>query len=418
MNPAEIWALLVAFAITMYAVLDGFDLGVGMLLLVHRENEERSEMLNTIYPTWDGNETWIVLAGVGLFGGFPEAYATLLPALYVPFIVMLLSLIFRGVSLEFRFNAKGRTQAVWDTFFGVASVLIVLSQGLIVGSLIHGLLHPGFFVADNFTPWGFVNASGLLTAAVFVVVMLLHGSNWLTLKANDALRHHMGVRARWLLVALLGLLAFAVYAHLRLPAFAGPSGPFALGAVMDVPTWIALGVAVAAAVGSFLTHQASRPAPAFRFGMVTIAALAAGVVAQLWPDIIPPGTSIYAATAKGQTDTILMVAALIIVPIILTYTAYGYYVFRGPVKKGGYGFKRTEKETARLKQAHEEEQTANASAAPAPKHVPGYLKWLIGIGFVLLFLMMNGPLGEGYVLVSMPVAMGLLMVVLYKAEPG
>lgn len=417
MNPAEIWAVIIALSVTLYAVLDGFDLGVGMLLLIRKTGEERTEMLNSIYPTWDGNETWIVLAGVGLYGGFPEAYGTLLPFLYVPFIVMLLSFIFRGVSLEFRFNAKGRMRKVWDTFFGVASYLIVIAQGLILGSMVHAALHPGFFAAGNLSVFGFVSPTSVLMASIWVVVLMLHGLNWLTLKGNDELRHDMGVSARWLLIGLLLLVGFFIYAHLRLPAFAGPNGPYALNEVMSPGVWGALGLGVCAALASFLAHRASKPAWSFRAGLAMMVFFAIGVVMKLWPDIIPGDASIYEVEARGATDNILMVAALIVIPVILAYITYQYYVFRGPVKKGGYAFKRTKQEEEYLQKARQSEARGDHSTLPA-KHVPAIAKWGVGVGFLALFLMMNGPLGEIYVLISMPLVMGLLMVVLYKSEPG
>lgn len=200
---AFIWAGLIALSVLIYVVLDGFDLGLGILFPLAKSHKERDLMMNSVAPVWDGNETWLVLGGGGLFAVFPLAYAVVMPALYMPIMLMLLALVFRGVSFEYRWRAQ-RTRWVWDlTFFG-GSLVASLCQGIALGALVQGIKVEGRAYAGGWFDW--LSPFSMMTGVAVVIGYALLGACWLVMKTEGDLHHHMRRLARPLAVATLGLI--------------------------------------------------------------------------------------------------------------------------------------------------------------------------------------------------------------------
>ena len=188
MSPLEysipvIWALVIGTAVALYVILDGFDLGIGILFPLFKNEEDRDQMMNSVAPFWDGNETWLVLGGGGLWVAFPKAYAVIMPALYLPVIVMLLALVFRGVAFEFRWVAKPRHRK-WDIAFAAGSVIAAFCQGLILGGIVQGIsVANGEFAGASFD-W--LTPFSLLCGVSLVVGYALIGATWLEMKTLGA----------------------------------------------------------------------------------------------------------------------------------------------------------------------------------------------------------------------------------------
>ena len=377
----ELWAFVVGFAVTMYVLLDGFDIGVGILLLGVGDARERDVAMNTVYPVWDGNETWIVLTGVGLYGGFPEAYATLLPALYVPFVAMLLAIVFRGVSLEVRFNARGRAQLWWDRCFGVASAVIAAMQGVILGTVL-GEGVPVAAYAYAGPPWGLPGPLAGLTAALLTVAYALYGASWLVLKTSGALQARVRRAARTLAPVTL----VAALAWVGVPRLADDV-PAPL-ATLQATVLLAVGAALLGALWWATGRDRGERAP-FPLVMALLAAGAAAVATSQWPVLVPPSLTIYDAASGTNSQRVLLFGALGVIPVILTYTGFGYYVFRGKAE-GGFRFTLTDEERERLRTPSDDRSRAPRRG----RHVPAWGRVggvLLG---VLLFFLLVGPFGE------------------------
>lgn len=216
---ALIWAVIILFGVMMYVVMDGFDLGIGILFPLIGDAEERDAMVNTVAPVWDGNETWLVLGGAGLLAAFPLAYSVILSALHLPLVFMLLGLIFRGVAFEFRFKADPRHRALWDRAFVLGSLCATFFQGVTLGAYIEGIR-----VVDRAYqggPWDWVSPFSLFTGAGLVVAYALLGCTWLIMKTEGRLHRHMCALARPLTLALLAVIAaLSVWTPLAQPHIA------------------------------------------------------------------------------------------------------------------------------------------------------------------------------------------------------
>src|SRR3954466_8013887 len=207
---ATIWAGIIALAVFLYVCMDGFDLGIGILFPWIHGQADRDVAVNTVAPVWDGNETWLVMGGAGLFGVFPLAYATILPALYMPIILMLLALIFRGVSFEMRFRAATEAQRIaWDRAFSGGSYLATVCQGIALGAFVQGIKVEGRAYAGGW--WDWLTPFSLLTAAGLVVGAGLFGACWLVWKTEGELQAQARGLARWLAVlTLAGIVAVSL----------------------------------------------------------------------------------------------------------------------------------------------------------------------------------------------------------------
>ena len=327
-----IWALIVVFSIMMYVVMDGFDLGIGILYPFFPEREQRDVMMNTVAPVWDGNETWLVLGGAGLMAAFPLAYAVILSAFYLPLCFMLMALIFRGVAFEFRFKAREHERHVWDKAFIGGSLAATFFQGVTLGAYLQGLPLVDQVYAGG--PLAWISPFALFTGLGLIATYALLGSTWLIMKTDGELRLRAIALTRklvWLLLA--AIVAVSVWTPLADPVVARRW--FSLPNLF----WFApVPLLVAACIYFLLRALRGEPhAAPFILTLALVFLGYSGLGISLWPNIIPPGVSIWAASAPPQSQGFTLVGALLIIPFILTYTAWSYYVFRGKVKAGeGY----------------------------------------------------------------------------------
>jgi cytochrome d ubiquinol oxidase subunit II len=327
-----IWAALIAVAVFLYVALDGFDLGVGILFPLAKDGHERDQMQSAIAPVWDGNETWLVLGGGGLFAAFPRAYATLMPALYLPIILMLLALIFRGVAFEFRHHGRDHGKRWWTIAFSAGSIVATVAQGLVLGGFIQGVaVANGVFVGGSFdwaTPFS------LLVAASLVAGYALLGAAWLVFKAQGALFE----RARGWVKQLAVLTALAMGAVSLATLGVDPRVTARWGVSMtsvDWPAFIKMApLPVAAALICFMlwrgAEQRRHLAPyLFAVGLFLIGYL--GLAFSLWPYIVPFALMPADAAAADNALALMLWGALAMLPVILGYTAYVYWIFRAKV---------------------------------------------------------------------------------------
>jgi len=328
-----IWAGLIAFAVLAYVLLDGFDLGIGILFTAERRAADRATMLGAIAPVWDGNETWLVFGGGGLFAMFPLAYAVIMPALYPAIIAMLLALVFRGVSFEFRFRASSeRGRQWWDRAFCTGSLVAAVCQGLALGGLLQGIRVQDRVYAGGW--WDWLTPFTVLCGVAVAVGYALLGACFVIWKCEGLLQHRARRHARVLAVAMLvGILAVSLWTPLLNPAFAGRwfSWPGIL-LTSPVPILVAL-VALAFRRGLASGHEAT-PLLCVQAWFVLCYA---GLGISLWPLIAPPSISIWDAAAPAASQAFLLVGAAVLIPVILLYTGYAYWVFRGKVRPGMHG---------------------------------------------------------------------------------
>jgi cytochrome d ubiquinol oxidase subunit II len=328
-----IWAALIAFAVLAYVVLDGFDLGVGILFAAERDYEERSVMVNAIAPMWDGNETWLVLGGGGLFAVFPLAYAIIMPAMYPTIICMLLALIFRGVAFEFRFRAETvRGRWWWDTAFWLGSTLAAFAQGLTLGGLLQGVKVSGRAYAGGW--WDWLDAFTLLCGVAVVTGYALLGACWLIWRTEGGLQRRARHHAEALCVIVLLLIGVvSVWTPYLNPVFWHRWFDYP-GILMTAPVPVlVLALAVCFWWGIWQRHHATPFLCATGWFVLCFAGLGISV----WPNIVPPSVSIWQAAAPPSSQMFLLVGASVLIPVILAYTGYSYWVFRGKVATGtGY----------------------------------------------------------------------------------
>ncbi|KGF67882.1 ubiquinol oxidase subunit II [Hoeflea sp. BAL378] len=318
-----IWAGIIAFAVLVYVVLDGFDLGVGMLFAVEPEEENRSLMMNSVAPVWDGNETWLVLGGGGLFAVFPLAYATVLPALYVPIIAMLLALVFRGVAFEYRWRTR-RWKAVWDMAFFGGSLVAALMQGIALGALVQGIEVEGRAYAGGW--WDWLTPFSVLTGAAVAIGYALLGATWLVMKTEGGMHDRMRARAKLLGIATLALIGLvSLWTPFQEPLyferwFAWPTAIFSFA----VPALVA-----ALAWALFAGLAGGRDRAPFLASLGLFGLCFAGIGISFYPFIVPPYLTIAETAAPESSLWFTLVGFLVLMPLILAYTAYAYYVFRG-----------------------------------------------------------------------------------------
>lgn len=327
------WALIIGFGLMMYVVMDGFDLGIGILFPFIKGREDRDVMVNTVAPVWDGNETWLVLGGAGLMAAFPMAYAVVLSGLYLPLMMMLAGLIWRGVAFEFRFKADEAHKPFWDMAFMWGSYIATFFQGVALGAFIHGFeIRDGAYAGglmDWLTPFSLFTGVGLLAAYALL------GATWLIMKSEGALQHRMRRIAQWVLFALLFVIAVvSVWTPLAHPAVA--SRWFAMpNIILLSPVPILVAVAAWFTLAA-LKRENSHRTP-FVMALILLFLGYSGLAISLWPYIIPPSQTIWDAASPPQSLGFALVGALFIIPFILAYTAWSYYVFRGKVRAGeGY----------------------------------------------------------------------------------
>ena len=327
-----IWMVLIFFGVMMYVVMDGFDLGIGILFPFVPAEHDRDVMMNTVAPVWDGNETWLVLGGAALMAAFPLVYSVVLSALYLPLVFMLLGLILRGVAFEFRFKSHDHERHLWDKAFILGSLSASFFQGVALGAYIQGI--PVVDRAFAGGPFDGVAPFPLFTGLGVVVAYALLGSTWLILKTEGSLQAAMIRVTRPLLWVLLGfIVAVSVWTPLSQESIARrwftlPNTIF----FSPVPLLVAF-----FSLRLWRSLQGEPHAAPFLYvlGLVFLGYTGLGI--SLWPMVIPPDVTLWDAAAPLQSQGFALVGALGIIPFILMYTAWSYYVFRGKVRAGeGY----------------------------------------------------------------------------------
>jgi len=309
------------FSLILYVVLDGYDLGVGVLLLFERDDMRRKNMIEIIATAWDGNESWLIIVGIGLFAGFPLAYSTLLPALYVPFILMLLGLIFRGISIEFQSRATGYVRG-WGLAFAIGSLIAAFCQGVIFGSIFEGIpTINGHFAG---TPFGFLQGFSLLTGVLFVCLYCLTGASWLNDKTAGALAASAKQKGRILAVVVAILYVVTVIlAPLISPVF---------GRTFNTQLLFVIGAAVLALVSLLITWYGLKHldnVTPFLFAEFPLVLALLSLLVINYPYLAPPSITLWQAVAPRSTVDFLLIAVGFSIPITVGYNAYAYYVFRG-----------------------------------------------------------------------------------------
>ena len=321
-----VWGGIVLFAVYAYVVMDGFDLGLGLLFVLYPEREDRDILMNSVAPVWDGNETWLILGGGGLFAAFPLAYAVLMPALYAPIIAMLLGLIFRGVAFEYRWRTR-RARWVWDLAFIGGSLVATLTQGIVLGAIVQGIKVEGREYAGDW--WDWLTPFSMLTGAAVVSGYLLLGSTWLLMKTTDEV-HDRARTLSW--VFGLTTLGFIAAVSLATP-FVDASywGRWFTGrnALFSAVVPIAIGLIYVMMFRSLKLHQHEyRP---FVLTLVVFALCFVGLAISLYPNIVPPSITLQEAASPPSSQVFMLVGTAIAMPLILGYTAYAYWIFRGKI---------------------------------------------------------------------------------------
>lgn len=328
-----VWIAIMALAIFMYVLLDGFDLGVGILYPLAPSERDRTLMMASVAPIWDGNETWLVMGGAGLLAAFPRAFSILMPALYFPILLMLLGLICRGVAFEFRLKAPDK-RAVWSAAFFGGSFAAAFAQGIILGNYINGFrIANGQFAG---TSWDWVHPFALFTGLGVAAGYALLGATWLVLKTEGDLQAWARRQARRAL-AITGL--FIVVVSLYSP-FAHPR---IYARWFDAEHWLWLAPLPLATLALFWAADAAlrrgrSQAGPFVAAMGIFALCYAGLTVSLFPYVVPHEITLWQAAANPRSQAFLLIGTLPLLPIILGYTAWSYWVFRGKVSTSdGYG---------------------------------------------------------------------------------
>jgi cytochrome d ubiquinol oxidase subunit II len=331
-----IWAGIMAFVILAYVVLDGFDLGVGILFALERDKPSRDVMVNTIAPLWDGNETWLVLGGAGLYGAFPVAYSVILPAFYPLIMLMVLGLIFRGVAFEYRFRAHTeKHRELWDYAFFGGSLVAAFCQGTILGALLRGITSTNGQFAGRIFDW--LAPFPLFCGLAVVVGYAMLGASWLYWRTSSELQNHMRSHAKLLGIAMIVLIGIVSLWSPFLDAsffhrwFAWPG----ILAAALAPIMVAvLGLIY------FRDLAATRPRArdevpfACALGLFVVCYLGLGY--SIFPLIVPPSITIWAAASPPSSQAFLLAGTVVLIPVILAYNLFAYWVFRGKVEPGAH----------------------------------------------------------------------------------
>ena len=325
-----IWAFIIAFAVFAYVVMDGSDLGIGVLFPTFEPGQERDQAMNSIAPVWDGNETWLVLGGGGLFAAFPLAYAIILPATYPLVIAMLLGLVFRGVAFEFRWRDKAH-ERFWDFSFTAGSFVAAMAQGMILGALLQGIEVQDRAYAGSW--WDWLTPYTLLTGLGTVVGYALLGATWLIWKLEGKAQAHARQLAKRAAIGTLALMGAVSAYNLALdPEYAARwlSAP-----EIYLTAWVPL-VTLALAVLLWRSLGGEGQSLPFWLSIALFLLGMAGLGLTIWPNVVPPDVSIWDAAAPQRSQTFMLVGVAITMPLILAYTAWAYWVFRGKVGTEGY----------------------------------------------------------------------------------
>jgi cytochrome d ubiquinol oxidase subunit II len=319
-----IWYALIATAIFLYVLLDGFDLGVGILFPFAPSDQCRDRMMGSIAPFWDGNETWLVLGGGGLFAAFPLAYAILMPAFYIPLTIMLLGLILRGVSFEFRFKAHGKSRRLWDVVFHFGSLTAAFAQGTVLGAFVQGVDVSGRAFSGGALDW--LNPFSLMTGFALVCGYALLGATWLIMKTEDVTQSWARKSAGY----LFGFVAF----FMGMVSLTMPIMNESIRALwFSMPNFLYLVALPLLSVIFFALlwrdlHRGNEYRP-FLLGLGIFLTNYLGLGISMWPWLVPFDVTFRQAAAVPESQSLLLVGTAFLLPLVLVYTGYCYYVFRG-----------------------------------------------------------------------------------------
>lgn len=330
MDLTVIWAFIIAFAVFAYVVMDGFALGIGILFPTFAPGRQRDRAMNAIAPVWDGNETWLVLGGGGLFAAFPLAYAVILPATYPLIIAMLLGLVFRGVAFEYRWRDPGH-QKFWDLAFTGGSLIAALAQGMTLGALLQGIEVEGRAYAGSW--WDWLTPYTLLTGLGTVAGYALLGSTWLIWKLDGAEQAHARRLAiGWGAATIVLMGAVSLYNITLNPEYAARwlSAP-EIYWVAPVP--ILTAITALSLLHAIRTERNSKP---FWLGIALFFLGMSGLGVTIWPYAVPEALTIWDAAAPPRSQAFMLVGVALTMPLIIGYTAWAYWVFRGKVADEGY----------------------------------------------------------------------------------
>jgi cytochrome d ubiquinol oxidase subunit II len=326
-NLALFWAAVLAGAVLIYVILDGFDLGVGVLFGTTGDDAQRTRMLDTIAPFWDGNETWLVVIGAGLFAAFPDVYVVFLGAFYLPVLLLLLGLIFRGVAFEFRLRST-RIRRLWDWGFFLGSTVAAFVQGAAVGAMMRGIpVADGQYAGSSF---GWLHPFAILTGIGLVLGYALLGAGWLVLKSDGELRDWAYRRIPWLAVGVLAVLALAF-------ALTFDYSVLARGNLQSRPWGLVFPITgILTLVGVIIGAWKKLDGLPFALAAIFFLAAYLSLGVMFWPYMIPYAVTVADAAAPDASLSFLFYGGVVVLPIIAAYTIGVYWVFRGKIHKG-YG---------------------------------------------------------------------------------
>lgn len=325
-----IFAGIIGFIIIMYVILDGFDLGIGILFPFTHSERERDLMMNSVAPVWDGNETWLVFGAAMLYGGFPIVYGVLLPILYIPIMHMLIALIFRGVSFEFRFKAE-KTKAIWNWAFSLSSIAAAFLQGVILGAFVQGFAIDEAALVITSSDW--LTPFSLMTGIAVICGYALLGSTWMIIKSEGRLQKKMVHLAKGFLVLVT---AFLIFVSIWTPLHNAEiwdrwySYPNIL---LLSPLPVLTGVMVILAWRSLVLRHEIKP---FVYSIVIFLCSYIGIGLSVFPYLIPHQITIWEAAAPPSTLIFILIGVMIMLPVLLGYTLYAYRVFWGKSGQEGY----------------------------------------------------------------------------------
>jgi cytochrome d ubiquinol oxidase subunit II len=329
---ATVWAFIIAFAVFVYVVMDGFDLGLGILFPLFPAKSDRDVIMNSVAPVWDGNETWLVLGGGGLMAAFPLAFAVLMPALYTPMIAMLIGLIFRGVAFEFRWRTTPGGRNRWDIPFAGGSLLAALAQGIALGAILQGVHVEGRHYAGGW--WDWLTPFSVLTGIAVVIGYALLGATWLVMKTEGELRdraYHLSWLLLFAMIGAIGAVSIATpFLHIEYTErwFSWPN------IMLTAPVPVAVAAVTVLLLRSLANKWDYQP---FFLTLALFALSYAGLGISMWPYIVPQSITIWQAASPENSQIFMLVGVAVLIPLILGYTGWAYYVFRGKVKAGsGY----------------------------------------------------------------------------------
>lgn len=319
------WAAIISFIIIMYVLLDGFDLGIGILFPWIKQGQYRDIMMSSVVPIWDGNETWLVFGAATLYAAFPLAYSILLPTLYMPIMILLVSLIFRGVAFEFRFKAR-RSQFIWDISFAVGSTIAAFIQGIILGTFVQGY---GYHLPLSTAPYLWLTPFSIFTGIAVICGYALLGATWLIIKTEGELQNQLFKVAK----ILLGLVAFFLVAVSVWTPFVEPK---IMQRWFSLPNFFYLSplpllTIIVVGYNFYCLHKQKERLP-FILSIALFVFAYIGFCISAWPYIVPHALPVWEAAAAPSTLKFILAGTAVLLPILLGYTLYAYHVFRGKVK--------------------------------------------------------------------------------------